>query len=356
MRTRFHAGRRAAALVFVILLAAPALAHRPVLEQDLRPGATFEAAAETVDPTHASSAVYGSLAAPGEVDFYKFVAGKDETIPAEVLVPVRPSNAAFRPSLAVIGRGFAPATAEQPLPFAVPEGFGAFVFNAPDARGYFHEPYSREYLYRGAEAQVQLRAGETYYVAVYEPTRRTGTYALGLGTVEHFEDVSKLGVVWNVLRVKLGMGGASVVPWLDLFALTLMLAGLAAGFGATVLSLVFELTGGSARAGWLRAQKTALTVVWPGLLAAGLGAALLYRQTALSGVGLFQAVLALLLVALHLYLSVRLTLRVRKRGDSNPVGDVLAAPPKRLLISHALALTLWAGVLLLLVWYTLMLR
>lgn len=356
MPKKSHAGRRAAALVIVLAFAAHALAHRPVLEQQLGPGASWEAAAQTVDPTHASVAVYGSLSEPSQVDFYKFVAGKAETIPAEVLVPVRPSNEQFRPALVVLGRNLAPPADAQALPFALPEGYGGVVLTAPEARGYFHEPYSREYLYRGAEVQVPLQAGETYYVAVYDPERRTGTYALSLGTVEQFDDVSKLGVVSNVLKIKLGLGAGRAVPWLDLLGAFLAVVGLAAGFGASALSLVFELSGGAARAGWLRAQRSALYFVWAGLGVAAVGSALLYREGVLSGVALFQAALGLLLVGVHLYLSVRVGLRVRRRGDANPVGDVLAEAPKRLLPSHALSIALWSLTLFLFAWYALMLR
>lgn len=357
MLKKFHAIRRAAVAVLVCLFTATALAHRPVLEQQLRPGGAWEAAAELVDPTHASVAVYGSLSEPSQLDFYKFVAGKDENIPAELLVPARPSNERFRPALVIMGRNLTPAADAPQLPFAPPEGYHALLLAAPEARTYFHEPYSREYLYRGAEAQVSLAAGETYYVAVFDPERRTGTYALSLGTVEHFGDVSMLGVVRNVVGVKLGLGGAPRVPWLDLLGAFLALAGLAVGSGATVLSLLFELSGGAARAGWLRAQKTALVAVWAGLGVALGGTALLYRGAGLlSGVGLFQAALALLLVAVHIYLTIRIGLRLRKRADANPVGDVLAETPKKLLLSHALSLACWSLVLLLFAWYALMLR
>src|ERR1051325_9254105 len=152
-----------------------ALAHRPVLERSLAPGNTFDTAAQVEDPTSASQAVYGSLSAPGEVDFYKFTAGKTDMIPVEALVPVRPSNSNFHPWVVVIGKSVAP-TADVQLPFTLPEGLQAHVIRAPDSRSYFYEPYSLERFYHGTEEKIQLAQGETYYVAVFEPERRTGTY------------------------------------------------------------------------------------------------------------------------------------------------------------------------------------
>jgi len=344
----------AAAAVFVFAL--PAAAHRPVLESSLRPGGAWEQAAQVADPTHASTATYGRLDEPGEVDFYKFTAAKAETIPAEALVPVRPSNADFRPAVAVLGRHF-PETPGLTLPFNAPEGFRAVVVHAPEGgRSYFYEPYSQERLYRGGEARVPLVPGETYYVAVYEPRRRTGSYSLGLGTVEQFEDVSKVGLVWNVLALKLGLAGSRSVPWLDVLATFVSLAGLALGFGAAAFSLFIELTtGGNPRAAG--PQKVAANLAWPGLLAALLGSALLYRESLLSGVAPFQGALVVLLVLVHLYLAFRLARRARRAA----VADVPGVPPppaagKRLILSHALSLLCWSGCLLLLVWNALVLR
>lgn len=342
-----------AAAVFVLALAARA--HRPVLERGLRPGDTWERAAQVVDPTHASSATYGRLDAPGEVDFYKFTAAKGESIPFEALVPVRPSNADFRPTAVVLGRNL-PETPGLALPFAVPEGFRALVAHAPEGRSYFYEPYSLERLYHGGAAQVPLTPGETYYVAVYEPRQRTGSYALGLGTVEHFEDVSKVGVVWNVLALKLGLEGSRRLPWLDLLATFVSLLGLALGFGATAFGLLVELSaGGDPRAA--RAQRVAGNLAWPALVLALAGWALLYRESALSGVAPFQAALVLLLLLTHLYLAFRLSRRARRAA----VPEVPGVPPpaaaaKRLTLSHALSLLCWAGCLLLLVWHALVLR
>ena len=348
--------RLLASAALVMLIASAATAHRPVLERSLAPGNNFDGAAQVSDPTAASQAVYGSINAPGEVDFYKFTAGKPDAVPVEALVPVRPSNRDFRPWVAIIGKTVAP-TADVQLPFALPEGLQAHVIRAPDARTYFYEPYSAERLYHGAEEKIQLTQGETYYVAVFEPERRTGTYSLGLGSVENFEGVSKVGTVWNVITAKLGLAGArSSVPLLDLFAIFVSLAGFGIGLGTTFFSFMSErLLGADARTA--RAQTVASRLAWLGLLAGLVGSLLLYRESFLSGVATFQAAIFVVIIILQVYLGIRLTRRARKAA-AEPALPGLPPPAKLkpLTISHVLSLLCWCGLLLLFAWYALMLR
>jgi hypothetical protein len=327
-----------------------------VLERSLAPGNNFDGAAQVSDPTAASQAVYGSISAPGEVDFYKFTAGKPDAIPVEALVPVRPSNRDFRPWVAIIGKSIAPTTDAQ-LPFALPEGLQAHVIRAPAERSYFYEPYSVERLYHGAEEKIQLTQGETYYVAVFEPERRTGTYSLGLGSVENFEGVSKVGTIWNVVTAKLGLAGArSAVPLLDLFAIFVSLAGFGIGLGTTFFSFMSErLLGADARTA--RAQTVASRLAWLGLLVGLAGSALLYRESLLSGVATFQAALVVIIIILQVYLGIRLARRARKAASEPALpGLPPPTPMKHLTISHMLSLLCWCGLLLLFAWYALMLR
>jgi hypothetical protein len=347
----------ASATLMLLLLASAASAHRPVLERSLAPGNTFDAAAQVADPSSASQAVYGSISAPGEVDFYKFTANRaDDGVPFEALVPVRPSNRDFRPWVAIIGKAVAP-TPDAQLPFALPEGLQAHVIRAPQERTYFYEPYSLERFYHGAVEKIQLTQGETYYVAVFEPERRTGTYSLGLGSVENFEGVSKIGTAWNVLASKLGLAGArSSVPLLDLFAIFVSLAGFGIGLGTTFFSFMSErLLGADARTA--RAQTVASRLAWLGLLFGLAGSVLLYRESLLSGVAAFQAALFVVIILLQVYLGIRLSRRARK-ASAEPALPGLPPPAtmKNLTISHALSLLCWCGLLLLFAWYALMLR
>src|SRR5215213_2263314 len=356
MRFKHEAARILSSFALVLIIASAALAHRPVLERSLAPGNNFDSAAQVADPTAASQAVYGGLDAPGEVDFYKFTSNKADAVPVEALVPVRPSNRDFRPWVVVIGKSVAP-TPDAQLPFALPEGLQAHVIRAPAERAYFYEPYSLERFYRGTEEKIQLAQGETYYVAVFEPERRTGTYSLGLGSVENFEGASKAGTVWNVVVSKLGLAGArSYVPLLDLFAVFVSLAGFGIGLGTTFFSFMSErVLGADSRTA--RAQTVASRLAWLGLLFGLAGSALLYRQSLLSGVATFQAALFVVLILLQVYLGLRLARRAGKAAaEPNLPGLPPPAKLKPLTISHMLSLLCWCGLIFMFAWYALMLR
>jgi len=256
------------------LLATLLCAHQPVLEkggnaQLARGTVQFEAALDVGDPGRASVAVYGNLKTPEELDLYRFRAEQSSEIPAEVLVPVRPSNERFRPWLVLIGEEF-PAGPEIALPFHLPSGWRAMIIEPPVAeRSIFYEPYSFERLWHGTEVKVQLAAGRTYYAAVFDPAHYVGSYSLGLGIREDFSNVSKLHLVGNVLHAKLGPTAAAGNIPLDMVGASLFLAGVL----------------------WALASRRGRIAAFAGLVLAVIGSLLLYRETGLSGVAFFQAVL-----------------------------------------------------------------
>ncbi|HJV32503.1 MAG TPA: hypothetical protein VJ694_00580, partial [Patescibacteria group bacterium] len=182
-----RASRILLAAAFVFAFAPPASAHRPVIENGIGTPATLE------DPVRASQAVYGRLAEPGEVDVYAFTPATDGNIPIEVLVPVRPSNAEFRPSFS-----FGEDAASQPVE-NVPAPAG-------DREIYFEE-YSVERLYKQAERTYPVRAGVTYRVVVFEPGGHVGDYALGIGSAEDFGGADFGRLIRDVVMIKLGLVG-----------------------------------------------------------------------------------------------------------------------------------------------------
>ncbi|MGE0126472.1 MAG: hypothetical protein AB7U82_00070 [Blastocatellales bacterium] len=266
------------------------------------------------DPTQTSLAIYGRLGWPNEVDLYAFVPAKSETIPIEALVPAQQSNQHFRPAVVIFGHDIAPQPQSEPpspLPITVPQGLQALLIMPPQGeRGVFFENRLFERLYRGNQQQVQLTAGQTYYIALYEPNHFTGSYSLNLGSAESFNNVSKYSLLKNVLAIKMGAFGDKRIPWLDLLGLCLLGGGLMLGMAAVIVT-------------WLSRSSTSLAVnpsdmsnrllrvvmryFRSGILMAVAGGAILYRQSYLSGVATFQALLALALIAYMIYLSTRRT-------------------------------------------------
>ncbi len=249
-------------------------AHQPREEKSAHPGSwpgPFDAklAASAGDPTRASVAIYGSIASPSEIDLYTFTASKDDSIPVEVLAPVRLYNRDFRPALVIIGDSLEHHSDGDP-PLQLPNSLKALLIPAPSGeRSIFWEPFSMERLYRGREIHLKVHQGKTYYVGVYSPDRFTGSYSLGLGVVEDFKHASLTDILASVFRIKVGLEGGRSMPWADLLSLLGVIVALAVGLGGAVTE-----------------PKRAWQFIALALLIASF--AVLYRESVISGVAVFQ--------------------------------------------------------------------
>jgi hypothetical protein len=333
-------------------LVSSARAHRPALEdqfrnaQQIAPCDSFSHFSPKVvsitDPTYAALSIYGRLEWPNEVDFYTFTPAKNDALPIEALVPVRQFNSDFRPAVIFIGRDIPPAQQSATpagMPFTVPEGFHARLISPPQGeRGVFFERRTLERLYRGNEQVVQVTAGQPYYIALYEPNHFTGSYALDIGSVDNLKGVSKFSLLKTILAIKFEMFGERRIPWMDVLGMFLAATGLTLGAGGVVVLLLSRnssslMVNQSDRAS--RILRLALRYIWAGTLLAIVGGAMMYRRSYLSGVGTFQAMLALAMVFYAVYLSSR-------RTEAGGGLGVFSA--------------IWASQVFLFAWYLLMLR
>lgn len=303
----------------LLALAIAARAHQPLLEDQLRnvrrtgPCAEYLPEAVTInDPTQSSLAIYGRLGWPNEIDLYTFIPAKSASIPVEALVPAQQSNQDFRPAVVLIGRDIAPqqqSALPAELPLKLPEYLRAQVIRPPEGkRGVFFEKRMLESFYRGNEQWVHLTAGQPYHIALYEPNHFTGSYSLNLGAAENFKDISKYSTLKNILAIKMGVFGDKRIPWLDILGLCLLGIGLTLGMASVIVA-------------WLSRNSTSLAInpsdmsnrllrvvmryLRAGILTAIAGGAILYRQSQLSGVAAFQALLAIALIAYAIYLHTR---------------------------------------------------
>lgn len=250
-------------------------AHQPWLEPQR--GTQFptngrlnlDGAVSLGDPTRVSVAMYGHLSTPNEIDLYRFTPVIDESIPVELLVPVRVSNAAFRPWVVVLSPALSPVSIQMPIPFNIPDGWRWIVIPPPEEveRKIFFEPFSFERLYRGREITINVLRGQTYYIAVFDPTHFTGSYSLAIGTREDFTDISIAKLIGNVLRIKLGLFGIEKFVWFE--------------FAGALLFLI------ACMLGLLTLRVSVLAI--PAICLAVIGAILLYQTTGFSGAVTFQA-------------------------------------------------------------------
>lgn len=352
-------------LVLFVLVALPVAthAHQPAIiaTEPLRIGDLFspERAAEFADPTAASQAIYGSIQDPDAVDVYTFTASRSEEIPVEVLVPVRASNATFRPWVAVFGEGLPPS--ERALPLLIPDGYGAMVgAGVSGVRDVFFEPFSIENLYHGEEITVPLSEGEVYYVAVYDPTHRTGTYSLGLGTVENFSDADFGTLFADVGRLKLGLHAGVAIPWHDIIGFFTLMTGFIIGLGAVTV-IDFHGLLGRKSAYWTeattRTHKVTKPMIWIGIALATIGGSMLYRATGFSGTAPLHLALLLVLILNGAFLSFSVSPYMLAREKGGKQSELLPASwQRKIAVSLVFSAIGWWGSLFLFAWHLFMLR
>jgi len=311
-----------------------AFAHQPVREKDSTSNKqgqenSLETATEVKDPTLQSLAIYGRITQPLEIDFYKFTPSRSETIPIEVLVPVRVTNQNFIPSYVFVRPSSESQTGSENLPFVIPEGYEAIEVDTKSDREIFFEPFSVESLYHGEEKNFDLKAGETYYVAVYDDKGYTGDYSLGLGTVENFSDTSFLALLGEVFLIKLGVIGGNPIPWTDILGLFLFLAGFIIGLGAVT---VIDFHGLLARKSeyWteatIKTHKITKPLIWAGIGIATIGAAVYYRLSGLSSTATFHLIILVILVVNGLFLSFRISPYLLKQEAEGRAKQLLPQP------------------------------
>lgn len=337
-----------------------ASAHAPVIEGAGSPSAEVPEAEVLSDPTAQSLAVYGTLDAPGEIDIYTFTVKEDAVIPFEALVPKKDRLSDFRPYLSVYASHY-PATDSYLPPWQAPEGYVAETLVPPTGeRGVFSEEYSREDYFKQTETSLEVRAGERYYLAVFEPEGWTGEYVLGLGSVENFENADFKALLTDVAKVKLNLVGDRSVPWMEFLGLFLFMAGFIVGLGAVT---VIDLHGFKGRTSgyWteatIRTHKITKPLIWFGTALAAIGGYLTYRPSGLSGTALFHAVLLVILVLNGLFLTFAVSPMLLKREKEEKADMPLEKKWQRAIAaSFVVSFLGWWTSAFLFVWYLVMIR
>jgi len=96
----------------------------------------------------------------------------------------------YRPTLVLLHPGLPEADTE--LPFDVPDGFGALVFDSAerDEPDEFYEPFTATESWVWIEETITLPESGTGYLVAYDPMGWTGKLWVAVGTVEDFSDVN----------------------------------------------------------------------------------------------------------------------------------------------------------------------
>lgn len=338
-------------VLFMLVLCGTAFGHQPIIEVpgNEQPTAVFGIAMKVDDATLDSQAIYGAITVPGQTDIYYFKAGADAVIPVEVLVPVRHSNMSFAPAVIVVGKTISGQVENSPV--SLPKNMGARLISAPTERKATFEPFSEELLYTGKPTKVSLKKGNTYYFIVYDTRDYTGDYSLAIGDKEDFSIAGLPSLIGRIFLIKMRLVGGWDVPWLDVFSLFAMMGGIICALGS-VMVVIQEAWRGRRSEEWahtamMTVQATA-PVMWLGFLVASLGALVLYRTSALTGVGLFQFTLAVLIAINSAYLWFVIRPKIAEHGAT--------IFKRSIAVCLAISYILWWLQAFLLVWYLLVTR
>lgn len=166
-------------LILTVVVAAPALAHRPYFEEeDIGPDAPWQ-----VDDPTISTAIYATLESATDVDYFTFEGQAGQVILLALTIPQIEGQADFAPTLALMG----PGLPEADLPGRVirPDEAGVLeIAPPPGPAPTFFEPFSRTSYWDRQEEHVTLPADGRYVVAVWHPEGQIGRYVFVVGDKE----------------------------------------------------------------------------------------------------------------------------------------------------------------------------
>ncbi len=141
----------------------------------------------------------------------------------------------------------------------------------------------------------------------------------------------------------------------DFVGLLVMIVGFIIGLGAVT---VIDIHGflGRKSAYWTeattRTHKVTKPLIWLGILLAIIGGAMLYRHESLSGIPLYHAIAACVLILNGLFLSFHVSPFLLQREREGRQTELLPASlQNKIVVSFIISATLWWGSLVLLVSY-----
>ncbi|MEC8276152.1 MAG: hypothetical protein VXZ96_08140 [Myxococcota bacterium] len=173
------------------LLIHTALAHKPSF------GGSFTSPDSAFDIIDAdiSIVVYQELTCDNPELWMAFDVEPGYELYVQLGVPVIDRLDSYFPSVAVVAAGF-PQDAD--VPFDLPEGMGALVFDAePDSADFF-EPFTQTESWIWREEWVEITQGGAGFVVGWHPEELTGKIWLATGEVEDFSDVNPADFAyWN---------------------------------------------------------------------------------------------------------------------------------------------------------------
>lgn len=167
------------AVLATAVLAFPVLAHQPYFEEDdITPDEPWAIANPIV-----STAIYATLEAPTDVDYYTFKGEAGDAILLAMTIPQIEGQEDFAPTMALLGPGL--AGTHLPSRVTQPAGVGALLLSPPSGPApEFFEPFSQTSYWERQEQRVTLPADGEFLVTVWHDDGEVGRYVFVIGDKE----------------------------------------------------------------------------------------------------------------------------------------------------------------------------
>lgn len=170
-------------VLLMLLTVGTVSAHQPIFEEE---DLTVTRSLEIADPT-ISTALYATLDAAEDVDFFSFSGQAGARIFIGMTIPQIIGQEDFAPTIALIGPGFdkkdsalLPLDAES----LINADNGFTIIEAPEEAGAFFEPFSRTSYWRRQRTRITLPATGQYTLIVWDASAQVGRYVLVVGDRE----------------------------------------------------------------------------------------------------------------------------------------------------------------------------
>ncbi|MCH2311586.1 MAG: hypothetical protein MK362_03775 [SAR202 cluster bacterium] len=173
-------------------------AHRPAFPDGLNKSANT---AFQLDDIDISQAIYQVLDEEEQVwlSFYPEQSSTQVAI-IQLGIPVLEETKSFRPKVALIS----PSLEKIDLPFEIPAGFGAIVYESEDGNAIreFHEPFTNTKSWILIEDQFEIVENGIHYVVIFSDTNQSGKFWFATGTKEVFDFSARSELNENISKVK----------------------------------------------------------------------------------------------------------------------------------------------------------
>uniref|UniRef100_A0A7C4VWS9 Uncharacterized protein n=1 Tax=Fervidobacterium pennivorans TaxID=93466 RepID=A0A7C4VWS9_FERPE len=211
-------------LIFVLSVSLFNFAHAPIISN--MSGADISKAIP-INDIQISQVLYKVFEKDSSFVWLTFQAKKGENLYFQVGTPKTDKYKELKPAVAIVGPGLSKT---NNLPFQIPHGIGALLFESSDQPQAFYEPVTDTNSWIHITKTITLpETGKYYIVGYFPPNGQAGNLFIAVGKIERFtwQDIVNVFKILPEIRAFYGLSG--LPGWMNV-VIGLSLIGLLALF------------------------------------------------------------------------------------------------------------------------------